>query len=142
MVGRLRKGRRLNKKIQRSWGKEVQGKVKPEKPCIKLSGKKGRMDIHVEVKEENKLVSCVEVKNTDWNRMTEQSIRRNVKRQINQVWNYIDSELTRGKEISPGIIFPKKPRGKSKLNLVERLFEEKGIPVVWNDESIKERTNI
>jgi hypothetical protein len=120
----------------------VQGKVKPEKPCIKLSGKKGRMDIHVEVKEENKLVSCVEVKNTDWNRMTEQSIRRNVKRQINQVWNYIDSELTRGKEISPGIIFPKKPRGKSKLNLVERLFEEKGIPVVWNDESIKERTNI
>jgi len=142
MVGRLRKGRRLNKKIQRSWGKEVQGKVKPEKPCIKPSGKKGRMDIHVEVKEENKLVSCVEVKNTDWNRMTEQSIIRNVKRQINQVWNYIDSELTRGKEISPGIIFPKKPRGKSKLNLVERLFEEKGIPVVWNDESIKERTNI
>ena len=79
---RLRKGNIFHKKIQKSWGKEAQGKVKPERPCVKPSGKKGRMDIHVEFEDEDKLVSCVEIKNTDWNRMTEQSIRRNVKRQI------------------------------------------------------------
>jgi len=61
------------------------------------------------------LVSCVEIKASNWDRMTEQSIRRNVKRQISQVWDYIESELEKGKEISSGIIFPKRPKSKKKL---------------------------
>lgn len=109
---RLKKGRQFHKKIQKSWRENAQGKVKTEKLCIKPSGRKGRMDIHVDVEGEEKLISCVEIKASDWDKMTEKVIRRNVKRQIKQVWDYIESELARGKEISPGIVFPKRPRAK------------------------------
>jgi hypothetical protein len=138
-VGRLRKGRRFHKKVQDDWKRNAKGIIKAEKYCIKPSGKKGRMDIHVEVQDEAKLVSCVEIKSTNWDRMTETSIERKVKKQINQVCDYIESELKKEKDVSPGIIFPKKPKSMQKLNLIETLFEEKGIPVVWMNESIKER---
>jgi hypothetical protein len=134
---RLKKGRQFHKKIQKSWGKDAQGKVKPEKPCVKPSGKKGRMDIHVEVQNEAKLVSCVEIKNTNWDQIEEKRIRVYVNKHISQVWDYIESELERGKEVSPGIIFPKRPKSKEKMVLIENLFEEAGIPVVWDDETIE-----
>jgi len=44
-----------------------------------------------------------------------------------------------GKEVSPGIIFPKMPKSKVRLILIEKLFEERGIPVVWMNENVEER---
>lgn len=138
-IGKLRKGRQFHLKIQSEWKKEAQGDIKKEKGCIKPSGRKGRMDIHVQDENEEKLVACVEIKASDWDRMTEKAVIRNVKRQIHQVWDYIESELERGKEVSPGIIFPKRPKNKKRMLLIERLFEEEGIPVVWEDETVEER---
>lgn len=80
-----------------------------------------------------------EIKNTNWDRIDEKRIRANVNKQASQVWDYIESELKKGRDVSPGIIFPKKPKSMQKLNLIETLFEEKGIPVVWMNESNKER---
>ena len=54
-------------------------------------------------------------------------------------WDYIESQLELGKEVSPGVIFPKRPKDPDCLNLIEKLFEEEGISVVWEDESIAER---
>ena len=109
---RLKRGRLFHSKIQSDWQKDAEGKIKPEKPCIKPSGRKGRMDIHVQDKNEKKLVACVEIKTSDWERMTDKALIRNVRRQIRQVWDYIESELERGKEISPGIIFTIRPKKK------------------------------
>lgn len=43
------------------------------------------------------------------------------------------------KEVSPGVIIPARPNSMERLELIEVLFEESGISVVWYDESIDER---
>ncbi len=136
---RLKQGRRFHSKIQNDWHKTAEGIVSSEKSCIKPSGRKGRMDIHVHDEDENKLVACVEIKASDWDKMTEKAVNKNVRRQIRQVWDYIESELEKGKEVSPGIIFPHRPKNKARMFFIEKLFDEAGIPVVWEDESIEER---
>lgn len=140
-LSRLRKGRKFHLKIQSEWKKEAQGDIKKEKGCIKPSGRRGRIDIHAQDNEDKKLVACVEIKNTNWDIIDKKRIAGYVKRQANQVWDYIESELEKGKEVSPGIIFPRIPRSKKRLVLIEKLFDERGIPVVWMNESIEERKN-
>jgi hypothetical protein len=67
------------------------------------------------------------------------SVRRSIRRQATQVWDYIESQLESGRDVSPGIIFTKRPRDPELLKLIERLFEEEGLSVVWDDESIEQR---
>ncbi len=43
------------------------------------------------------------------------------------------------KEISPGVIFVRWPVDKERMKLIEDMFEDEGIAVVWRDESIEER---
>jgi hypothetical protein len=71
--------------------------------------------------------------------MDSAAVRRNVKSQVRQIWNYIKSQLELGKEVSPGIIFPRRPKDPNRMKLIEQLFDEEGIPVVWEDETIVER---
>ena len=70
--------------------------------------------------------------------MTPQAVRRNVKRQARQIWRYIELQPTLD-GICPGIVFPKRPSDRERLELIEHLFEEEGIPVVWEDEPTAER---
>ena len=84
-------------------------------------------------------MAVAEVKNSDWDKMTDSAVRRNVRRQIKQIWDYIESQLKAEKEVSPGVIFVRRPGDKERMKLIEDMFEEEGIPVVWRDESIEER---
>ena len=121
------------KKKQTEWLDTAQGEVKIEKQMIKKNGRKGRMDVFI--KTEETYVSIVEMKNSDWDAMTMKNLHRNVRRQIRQIWSYIDPELEQNREVSPGIIFSNRPKKISRLNLIEQLFEEECITVVWDDES-------
>ena len=134
----LGRGKAFHKKMQADWLKTAQGIVSKEKAITKPSGRKGRIDIFVDDDGDN-LVAVAEVKNSNWDKMTNSAVRRNVKRQIKQICDYIESQLTIKKDVSPGIIFPKRPEDREKMKLIERLFEEEGIPVVWQDETIEER---
>jgi len=133
----LYRGKRVHKKIQKKWHEKAKGDVKTEKSTIKLSGRKGRMDIFV--KSDGSLVAVVEIKASDWDTMTPTAIHLNIRRQARQIWDYIESQLMLGKDISPGVIFPKRPKDPNRMNLIEQLFDKKGISVVWEDESIEER---
>ena len=133
----LVRGKEFHKRVQEDWHKNAGGDVATEEPTTKPSGRKGRIDIFVETKEG--LVAIAEIKNSNWDAMTLPALRRNVKRQAAQVWDYIEAQLEQGKDISPGIIFPKRPKDSNRLKLIEALFEENGISVVWQDESIQER---
>ena len=138
-IRRLRKGYKFHLKIQNEWKREAHGEIEKEKRCIKPNGRRGRIDIHAQDNEDNKLVACVEVKNTNWDKIDNKSIAAYVNRQANQEWDYIESELEKGKKVSPGIIFPRTPRSKSRLVLIDKLFDKRGIPVVWMNESFEER---
>ena len=133
----LKRGKIYHKKLQKDWKHSSEGIVGLEKHIKKPNNGIGRIDIHVEA--DNKLVAVVELKNSDWDKMAVEAVKINVKRYSKQVWGYIDSQLDDKKDISPGIIFPEKPNSMKKLELIEKLFEEQFISVVWEDESIKER---
>lgn len=139
----LSRGKLFHKKVQEDWHNTAEGKVEAEKQMIKPSGRKGRMDIFVDATDENdkRLVAVVEIKASNWDAMSMKSLRRNVNRQTKQIWDYIESQLEKGKEVSPGVIFPQRPKNPERMKLIEELFEQKGIPVVWEDESIEQRKN-
>lgn len=135
---RLRRGKEFHKKIQADWINTAEGQVLIEKAVNKPTGRKGRIDIFVS-DAGDKMVALAEVKASDWDKMTDSAVRRNVKRQIKQIWDYIDSQLVKQKDVSPGVIFPERPKDKTRMRLIEDMFEEEGIPVVWQDETIEER---
>ncbi len=131
---RLGRGRAFHADLQREWRHEVKEPVTAEKGIRKPSGRKGRIDVFVD--DGRGSVSVVELKDTNWNAMTLAAVKRNVGRQCRQVWSYIDSQLTEKRQVSPGIIFPKRPTDHGRLALIERLFNAKGIAVAWHDESL------
>ncbi len=126
----LIRGNKFHKKIQEDWKKTAEGEVKPERTIIKQSGRKGRVDIFVDDEDTEGVIAIVEIKASDWDKMTDTAVRRNVRRQIKQVWDYIESQISKGeyvktgegKSVSPGIIFPKRPTNKSRMKLIEDLF--------------------
>ena len=133
---RLRRGKSFHRHVQADW-ETGEGEIVSEKPVVKPSGRRGRVDVFVAV--DDRLVAIAEIKYSDWDAMTESAARRNVKRQARQIWDYIDSQLALGRDVSPGVIFPKRPESASRLALVETLFDAEGIPVVWYEESTEER---
>ena len=135
---RLYRGKKFHKKVQLIWDKEAEGKIRPEKTITKLSGRKGRIDIFVEDAGDN-MVVVAEIKDSDWGAMKLKAVRRNVSRHAKQLFVYIDTQLEKGLDVSLGIIFRKRPKDPARMQLIEDLFDERGIPVVWEDESIEER---
>lgn len=133
----LRHGKEVHKRIQKEWHKSAEGSIVSEKTIIKPSGRKGRMDIFVA--SDGILVAVAEIKCSKWEAMTLAAVRRNVRHQARQIWDYIESQLELGKEVSPGVIFPKLLRDTHCMKLVEQLFNEKGITVVWENETIIKR---
>lgn len=133
----LRHGKEVHKKIQKEWHKSAEGSIVIEKTMTKPSGRKGRMDIFVASDET--LVAVAEIKCSKWDAMNQTVIRQNVRHQTRQIWDYIESQLNLGKDVSPGVIFPKLPKDPNSMKLVEQLFNEEGITVVWEDETCTKR---
>ena len=131
----MKEGKIFHKKIQAEWESEAEGEIESEKGITKKSESKGRIDVFADGGETKALV---EMKNTDWDRMTDQAVRRNVRRQIKQVWDYIDSQPNEADGVCPGVIFPKRPNDPKRLKWIEDTFLQDGIAVVWHDESIQE----
>ncbi len=100
----LRRGKAFHKKIQAEWKTEAEGDVKEEKTITKPSGRKGRIDVHVGTDEG--YVAVVEINASDWDKMTLQALKRNVRRQIRQIWDYINSQLATKTDVCPGVVFP------------------------------------
>ena len=134
---RLRQGKAFHREVQREWCEEANGEVTTEASVIKPDGSRGRADVLVDAGSD--LVAIVEIKASDWDRMSSGAVRENVTRQAQQIWGYIESQLADGKEVSPGVVFPIRPKSRTRLTLIEELFDEEGISVVWQDETIEER---
>lgn len=133
----LRHGKLFHRKVQDSWLRDAEGKVTVETRVAKPDGRPGRVDIFVNPDKDDGAI--VEIKASDWDRMTPRAVRRNVRRQAKQIWDYIEPQGRKGKSVSLGIIFPKRPVSPERLRLVEDLFWEQDIPVVWEDEMKEER---
>lgn len=142
----LRRGKIFHRKIQKEWMEDAQGTVKCERIVLKTNDRKGRVDVFVDDDDPEGSIGIVEIKASDWDKMTDKAVRRNVRRQIKQIWDYIETQIKgpdyvptgEGKSVCPGVIFPKRPRDDKRMKLIETLFDNEGIQVVWNDESLEE----
>jgi hypothetical protein len=134
---RLKRGKALHLRLQADWERSAGGRITRELSVTKPSGRRGRIDIHAEAEEP--LVAVVEIKATDWNRMTTRAVRCNVARHARQVWDYIESQLAATKQVSPGLIYPSIPRSAARRDLIEALLDQQGIAVVWDNESVRAR---
>jgi Holliday junction resolvase-like predicted endonuclease len=74
---KLRLGKAFHNKMQMDWLETAEGKILIEKAITKPTGRKGRIDIFVD--DGDKLVAVAEVKASDWDRMTDSAVRRNIR---------------------------------------------------------------
>lgn len=136
----FKRGKKFHKQIQDEWGKtNSDGKVLTEHVVkIDLKKKNYRFDILID-ELGNNLKAVVEIKSTNWNNIKRSNIRRYVRKHIRQIWKYINlQEEFRNFEISAGVIYPKTPSDPAITELIESMFNEEGIQVVWHDESVEE----
>lgn len=114
----LRQGKIFHKKIQKDWIETDQGKIKAERIILKRSRRKGRVDIFVDDDTPEGTAATVEIKASDWDKMTEMAVHRNIRRQIKQIWDYIESQIVDGEYVPTGV---KKTflRGSFSLNVLK-----------------------
>lgn len=93
MIRNIIRGKLFHENIQSNWLKNAEGKILIAKGITKLSGRKGRIDIFVDDDGTN-FVAVAEVNASDWDKMTDTAVHRNVRRQIKQIWDYINSQLS------------------------------------------------
>ena len=117
---RLREGKAFHKKVQAEWKADAEGKVYIEK-TVRKKDKTGRLDVFVS-EDFSEVRAIVEIKNSDWDKMRPQAVRRNVKRQARQVWRYIALQPTLD-GICPGIVFPKRPSDPERLKIINGLIK-------------------
>jgi len=84
-------------------------------------------------------VAVVEVKNLSWDAMSQARLVRTCQRIGEQVGKYIDAELEKGHDVSTGVVFRQRPTTPGRMEQIEALLEQEGLPVAWEDETIPER---
>lgn len=138
----LKNGKRFHLDVQRDWKHTAKdGRILLEE-VIKLFSlshgtsriRKGRLDILVdEVEtEDGPMVSIVEIKNTDWDRIKAKNITKNLGSHRRQIWNYIDEFLENAEvDVCPGIIYPSSPKAPGLRDRIENYLNDYGIQVVW-----------
>ena len=80
-------------------------------------------------------MSVVEIKATDWDRIPERNVQRNLSSHRRQVWRHIDKHLDVDQvNVCAGIIYPKTPTTAGLRERVEEYHGGYGLQVVWYDD--------
>ncbi len=135
----LKRGKQFHAVVQRQWAATAEGKVAIEVtiPLIPADtrlqrAKRGRMDVFVD--EVGEFVVVVEIKATDWDRISPQNRQRNLASHRRQVWRYIGKHLDGdGRSVCAGIIYPSAPKDAGLQRRIEEYLGDYGLQVVWHD---------
>jgi len=134
----LKRGKAFHRRVQQNWRKTNRdGRVSIEH-TINLNNqqtkvnriRRGRLDLFID--EMDQLVSIVEIKSTNWDKIKPANIKSLLGSHSRQVWKYI-IEYTDGKklDVCPGLIYPSSPRTRGLREKIEQDLNERGIQVVW-----------
>ena len=84
------------------------------------------------VDEMDDMVSVVEIKATDWDRIKTRNVQRNLSSHRRQIWRYIEKYLDADDiEVCPGIVYPREPKTSDLKERVESYLNKHGLQVVW-----------
>ncbi len=133
----LRRDKEFHYEVQRDWTQNAQGNVEIEKTIsLNLTATRlrrrrlGRLDIFLD--EEGDYVAVVEIKATDWTRIPQRNVQRNLSAHRRQVWRYITKFLDRDhREVCAGIIYRSAPSDQDLRRRIEEHLNGYGLQVVW-----------
>ncbi len=133
----LRRGREFERTVQTDWGQTADGNPRIEHTIPLLAGltrtgrpRRGRMDIFVD--ELGNMVTVVEIKATDWDRILPRNRQRNLASHRRQVWRYIEKYLDADQlDVCAGIIYPTASRTAGLKERIEDYLNDYGLQVVW-----------
>jgi len=138
----LRRGRVFHHKVQADWKRTAKDGHLHIEHSINLRSqtrpgrhlRRGRLDIFVD--ELGSLVSVIEIKSTNWDRISVGRVGSLLSSHRRQVWKYVERYVDYWrKDVSPGIIYPASPRTKGLREVIERYLNAYGIQVVWYNEA-------
>lgn len=93
------------------------------------------MDIFINEDSDN-FVTIIEIKGTNWDKIKEKNIKRNLYMHSKQLYNYIDKYMEINKlNVCPAVIYPKPPVKKRLREFIETCaMNNYSFPVYWYSE--------
>ena len=138
----LRRGKEFQKIVQADYSKNSKdGDVGIEefvsfKNVSGIKQKSGRMDIIVHYPAGDDFVMIMEIKATDWDKIKQKNIKRNLYRHSKQLYNYIDKFMLVNKfEVGLALLYPEPPKKEGLREHIEKTaMEIYSFPVYWYNE--------
>ena len=147
---RIKQGRKFEAWEREQWNNELNSARKTE-VGTKWKGKAGRIDIRLQLEEDDggrDTVVIAETKATNWDKIKEHRVRLTATKHVNQIWRYINDVIKPRKEDHPNIkeedlielrataavVYPAPPTIPGRKEMIEEIFEEWAIQVVWREE--------
>lgn len=133
----LRRGKKFQEAVQTDWEETADGNPRSEHTIPLLHGvtptgrrRHGRVDIFVD--ELGDMVTVVEIKGTDWDRILPSNRQKNLAAHRRQVWKYIEKFVDGEQmDVCAGIIYPTAPRTTGLKERIEEYLNGYGLQVVW-----------
>ena len=137
----LKRGKQFQKEVQSDFNlKNKSGVICIEKNVSfkkmnDIKQKSGRIDLFFYEDSED-FVTIIEIKATDWDRIKDKNIKKNLYRHSKQLFNYIDKYIdVDKKDVSHGIIYPFPPKKEGLKKKIETwAMELYSFPVYWYNE--------
>lgn len=137
----LRRGKIFQREVQADFQTNSKGGVLtieqhvPFDDIKAIKQKRGRMDIFV-YEDTDDFVTIIEIKATDWDRIKEKNIKRNLYRHHKQLFNYIDKFMkVDKKDVCHAVIYPAPPIREGLRDYIEKCaMDMYSFPVYWYSE--------
>lgn len=131
----LRRGKSFHSTVQNDFSensKDGEVNVEASLPLdLVRKGRRGRVDILID--DLGDFVTILEIKGTDWDRIPERNVKRNLYRHQRQAFRYIDEFVVKeGTSVCHGIVYPAPPARPGLKNFIENyMMDTYSIPVYW-----------
>jgi len=147
---RIRQGRKFEAWEREQWNNELNS-VRKTEVGTKWKGKAGRIDIRLQIEEDDEgrdTVVIVETKATNWDKIKDHRVRLTARKHVKQIWRYIEDVVNPREEDHPNVkkedliplrataavVYPAPPTIPDRKEMIEEIFEEEYIQVVWREE--------
>ena len=149
---RIRQGRKFEAWEREQWNNKLNS-AKETEVWTKWQGKGGRIDIRLQLEEDDEgrdTVIIVETKATNWDKIKDHRVGLTARKHVKQIWRYIEDVLEPRKEdhpditeealiklkfrATPAVVYPASPTTPGRKEMIEEIFEEECIQVVWREE--------
>jgi hypothetical protein len=113
----------------------------PERQWRLVSGGRGRVDLAVEVHDNEPMLVIIEIKGTDWDKIPAARLMRNLRRHLRQLQGYLDTAI---EEMEAGdwagivgsLLYPARPASAETLARIEAVAGEQAIMVTWYQDAV------